>query len=58
MIILEIKEYCHHCPGFEADVRKEQTGDHNTVIRCRYKGRCESMVNYLKKETKEHGLVN
>lgn len=66
MIKLDIKDYCHSCPGFEASVNKIETdhvvsAGHDTIIRCKFKGRCESMVRYLKKvaeDTIKDGLVD
>lgn len=62
MITLDVKEYCHNCPGFEPSVTRNEMFDSGhgaveTVVRCKYRGRCESMVRYLKKESKD-GLVN
>lgn len=55
MIKLEVKDYCQSCPGFEALITKneifhEVCAGHDTIIRCKYRNRCESMVRYLKKE--------
>lgn len=54
MIKLEVKDYCQSCPGFEASITKNEifheiSGGHDTIIRCKFRGRCESMVRYLKK---------
>ncbi len=55
MIKLEVKDYCQSCPGFEANITKndvyhEISSGHDTIIRCKYRTRCESMVRYLRKE--------
>lgn len=63
MIRLEVKDYCHNCPGFEPSVSKNEIFELNhsemeTIVRCKYKGRCESMVRYLKKENDRNGMVD
>ena len=59
MIKLEVKDYCQNCPGFEPSVTRNELYDNahggmETIIRCKYRGRCESMVRYLKKESNEN----
>ena len=61
MITLKVEEYCHECPAFEPDV--DTSGWYNplnqeemireTVILCRYRKRCASMMRYLKKQMRE-----
>lgn len=64
MIVLEVEDYCHDCPDFEADVQKADIwagideeiwnfGD--TVIRCEYRERCRSIRRYLKKDMEKEG---
>lgn len=60
MITLDVADYCHDCPGFETDLRKDNALTHNsrgtiikkceTVVTCEYRGRCESIYNYIKKQ--------
>lgn len=56
MIFLDVKQYCHKCAHFEADVEKE-TKEHiikrityvetvnkptgNTIVRCKHRELCE-----------------
>lgn len=56
MIKLEIKDYCHDCIGFEADVegphilfgRGNKIVDYtDTIIRCEHRKRCANAVNYV-----------
>ena len=56
MIRLELKDYCHDCVGFEADVESptiylgrngipvEQT---DTIVRCKHRKRCRHVVEYI-----------
>lgn len=63
MIRLDVQPYCDVCPDFTPDVKMpdkiyystpdgvqgyEQSGD--TVVRCKYRRRCEAMVRYLQKQ--------
>lgn len=60
MITLDVKDYCHNCPGFEAEVISDSTRLYaggveyceasNKVVKCRYRKRCEAMMKYLEKE--------
>lgn len=65
MISLLVKDYCHDCPEFEADVEKLNfvTNDlcrydtenilTNTHIGCKHRVRCAGMVEYLKEQAKK-----
>ena len=65
MIRLDIQEYCHVCSDFEPDVEKpekyysdfEEVIMTDTVVRCRYRKRCENIKRYLARLAKEknHG---
>ena len=57
MIRLDIKEYCDWCCDFEPDVTppaKLHTGEDivmgDTIIRCAYAKRCETIRRYLMKQ--------
>lgn len=65
MIQLYVKDYCHICPDFEADVDKEEHALHvtdplsyavedivrtNTVIRCAHRKKCECIYRRALKE--------
>ena len=56
MIKLELKDYCHNCIGFEADVKSPSllfgAGDKlidytDTIIRCKHRERCANVVKYV-----------
>lgn len=60
-IRLEIKDYCHNCLDFEADVTKPERmyaendvvgvyGD--TIVRCEYRNRCKGIKRYLEQKMK------
>lgn len=61
MIRLEVQEYCHACSDFEPDVEKpekyysgsEEVIMTDTVVRCRYRKRCENLKRYLARAEKE-----
>ena len=61
MIRLEVQEYCHACSDFEPDVEKpekyylgsEEVIMTDTVVRCRYRKRCENLKRYLTRMEKE-----
>lgn len=61
MIRLEVQEYCHACSDFEPDVEKpekyylgsEEVIMTDTVVRCRYRKRCENLKRYLTRAEKE-----
>lgn len=62
MIALDVQPYCNNCPYFEAKtdhecVKKspslavlEPSYDHQYVITCRNRERCEEMVKYLRQQ--------
>lgn len=60
MIVLDVKEYCHDCVDFRADVmHPEKTIDANgdvvqssTIIRCTNAARCEGIKRYLERRMK------
>lgn len=58
MIILEIKEYCHHCPNFTVEHKKDivqcgfDTVEIGHKLTCTNKGTCEALLAYLKEEKK------
>lgn len=64
MIRLDIQEYCGACCDFDPDVTKPEklsfaTGlntidvvQTDTIIRCRYAKRCESIKRYLEQQSK------
>ena len=67
MIELRVKEYCHNCPDFEADVDKDRETFRSydpctcdivtnivckTTVTCKYRYRCEAMKEYLETEKK------
>ena len=55
-ISLEVQDYCHECPDFEAEVDKERLfttkGDVmiSTIIRCKHSGRCRAIKHYLSEQ--------
>lgn len=65
MIKFNISIYCQDCPDFEPQVtqRPEQIksnyGDSyfygDTLVECKYRNRCETIYNYLKKGGKNNG---
>ena len=60
MIKFNISIYCQNCPDFEPQVtqRPEQIKSNyggsyfygDTLVECKYRNRCETIYNYLKKE--------
>jgi hypothetical protein len=60
MIYLQVEDYCHSCPEFEAETFHERlwandeqlTG--NCYVKCRYQKRCRQIVSHLKKEKNEN----
>lgn len=61
LIILDVDEYCHECPNFEATVSKifpKSKNEHvivaRTYVSCEHKCECDSIRDYLKKEM-SHG---
>lgn len=69
MIKLEVQEYCHNCLDFDADVLSPEktvttlyTNDgesfehvdiSDTIVRCKFRRRCEAIKRYLKKQPEE-----
>lgn len=55
MIKLNVMDYCHNCPDFEPDVDKSYyiDGCPITLVRCEDRCRCEAMIEYLQKQSKE-----
>ena len=55
-ISLEVQEYCHSCPDFEAEIDKERYFMSNvdvmisTVIRCKHSSRCRAIKKYLSEQ--------
>ncbi len=55
MIVLEVQEYCHSCPYFDAVVergKKLYSGADvvetiDTVVRCEHRKLCENIKRYL-----------
>lgn len=60
MIYLQVEDYCHGCPEFEAEtVHESLWGDGqqltgNCYVRCQHRGRCKQIVSYLEKEKNEN----
>ena len=62
MIKLDIDEYCHNCPEFESDVKKDVIHCRNsdfgitsivhTIITCEHRERCRAIKNFLEEEKK------
>lgn len=60
MIKFNISIYCQNCPDFEPQItqRPEQIKSNyggsyfygDTLVECKYRNRCETIYNYLKKE--------
>ena len=65
MIELDVKEYCHNCMDFKADVVepiREYFGEYespvtSTVVRCEYRKRCANIVRYLERQIREKPLA-
>ena len=65
MIRLDISGYCSDCCDFEPDVTKpvrstlatnlneNTTVQTDTVVRCKYARRCESIKRYLERQTQQ-----
>lgn len=64
MIKLKVPEYCHECMDFEPKITQRPDQIHtdhddlsgyilgDTIVECKYRNRCESIYNHLKKEKK------
>lgn len=56
MIALDIKDYCHNCEHFEAEVEKVSKFDNmnqinwHTTIRCTNRSQCALLYSHIKKE--------
>ena len=57
MIRVDVQPYCDVCPDFTPDVdgpvkyySDQMICSSDTVIRCKYRKRCEAMVRYLQKQ--------
>lgn len=60
MIKLDIDEYCHNCPEFESDVKKDvihcrnldfnKASIVNTIITCEHRERCRAIKKFLEEE--------
>ena len=67
MIKIDVKGYCQSCTDFEPDVQRpeklypigsEEVTVTDTIIRCRYRKRCETIKRYLEKqEDKDNATV-
>ena len=65
MIRVDVKEYCHACMDFSADVSKAvkyQAYDgeillSDTVIQCEHSRRCEAIRRYLESHMKNEEAV-
>lgn len=60
MIKLEVEEYCHECPRFEADVENpmviynpfgEEAFVGDTFIRCINREKCKTLFKYANKRS-------
>lgn len=55
MIRLELKDYCHDCVGFEAEVESptklysmdEVVVQTDTIVRCKHRHRCAHIAKYI-----------
>lgn len=64
MIILEVEDYCHECPEFEADVESPtflydgnvKICSGNTIIRCCNRRKCREIHSYFKRFTEKEAL--
>lgn len=62
MIRLDVEPYCHECLGFCPDVEAPEKVDFvgeggtveyyltDTIVRCKYRGRCQAIKRYLEKQ--------
>lgn len=64
MIQLDVKDYCHNCAEFEPDIDKNHFfagGDiycTETIVRCKHRMRCATLVKYFKEAAKEQNEVS
>lgn len=67
MIKLYVQNYCHDCPEFEPDVKKDTIYSENylmgkrtprtqTAIYCKHRDRCASMIEFLEERKKNDGF--
>ena len=49
MIRLDVKQYCHDCANFEADVKRTLfiKGKPEIVVQCEFKDRCDLIKEYI-----------
>lgn len=54
MIKLDIQEYCHNCPNFEAEVLKSINFKHEVgfSIRCEHRHICKNIQQYLNEKNR------
>jgi hypothetical protein len=62
MIVLNVEEYCHNCPDFEAYVERDicnfdivlsaSNMKCNHIITCEHEDRCRQIKKYLEEEVK------
>ena len=65
MIRVDVKEYCHACMGFEADVTEpvkyEANGHHvimtDTIIQCAHRRKCEAIRRFLEAQMRSEEAV-
>ena len=63
MIYLQVEDYCHGCPEFEAEtVHESLWGDGqqltgNCYVCCQHRRRCKRIVFYLEKEKNENSIT-
>lgn len=65
MIRLDISEYCNDCCDFNPDVTKPErlliraddtdaiNAQSDTIVRCKYAKRCESIKRYLERQAQQ-----
>lgn len=57
MIRLDVQDYCHSCPEFEASVEKTELFGNgklvnmNTTISCKHQFKCDRIKQYLKEKS-------
>lgn len=58
MIRVDVQPYCDNCLGFEPSIERPQkyfadnqaVAQTDTIIHCKYKTRCEAMVQWLRRQ--------
>ena len=63
MISLNVEEYCHNCPDFEAYIeiavygfdtmKSDSNMEYSHIITCKHEDRCRQIKRYLENEEKE-----